>query len=363
MGRFVCAALVAAVCASVASANMGPPTIHGRVVAEPDGMKGVRVLHESLVIDLRPVARGEFAQVEATYRFRNDGPARQLELLFATGANEIAGFTVTLDGTPVPSAPRDVGELPKSWQPPEHTPGFDGAPLNYPIAKLFPREIKTVGFTLAVSPGEHSITVTYRAQTTKNVRSYPVGYWQFAYVLAPAKSWDGFGKLDVTVHVPEGWRSASEPALTRDGDTLRGTFDGLPADALALTIQAPVGNGFYITRVVLWCLFVAICVTLARWTWRVSVRTGRTCSGRGILGRGLLLAIVAYTIVVAGFVFAMGGAEQLVPESQRGGSSELWIAIVISVYLSVLGVPAFALFTVVTGLVVSYHQRPVPPAT
>jgi hypothetical protein len=361
MGRFVCAALVAAVCASAASANMGPPWIGGRVVAEPDGMKGVRVLHETLVIDLKPVARGEFAHVEATYRFRNDGPARQLELLFATGANEIAGFAVVLDGTPVPSAPRDVGELPPSWQPPKTTPGFNGYEINYG-PKLGGSDLKTVGFTLAVSPGEHTVRVSYRAPTSKYMRTYPVAYQQFAYVLAPAKSWDGFGKLEVTVHVPEGWAAASEPALTRDGDTLSGTFDGIPADALALTIQAPVGNGFYITRVVLWCLFAAMCVTLARWAWRTSVRTGRTCNGRGILGRGLLVAVVAYLIAITGFVVAMGGAEQVVPESQRGGSSELWIAIVISVYLSVLGVPAFALFTVVTGLVVSYHQRPVPPA-
>lgn len=362
MGRFVCAALVAAVCASAASANMGPPWIGGPMFAEPDGMKGVRVLHETLVIDLRPVARGEFAQVEAIYRFRNDGPARQLELLFATGANEIAGFTVTLDGAPIPSAPRDVGELPTSWQPPKTTPGFNGHSMRY-WPKLEGRDLKTLGFTLTVSPGEHTIGVNYRAPASKNMTSYPHASQQFAYVLAPAKSWDGFGKLDVTVHVPEGWQAASEPALTRDGDTLRATFDGIPADALALTFQAPVGTSFYLTAVVLWCLFVAICVTLARWVWRTSVRTGRTCSGRGILVRGVLVALAAYLILGAGFVFAMGGAEQFVPAAHRSGLSGLSDGIVFSIYLSVLGVPALALFTVVTGLLVSYHQRPVPPAT
>jgi hypothetical protein len=362
MGRFVCAALVAAVCASAASANMGPPWIGGRVVAEPDGMKGVRVLHETLVIDMRPVARGEFAHVEATYRFRNDGPARQLELLFATGANEIAGFTVTLDGAPIPSAPRDVGELPKSWQPPKTTPGLNGHALEYG-PKLGGSDLKTVGFTLAVSQGEHTVRVSYHAPASKNMSGYPVAYQQFAYVLAPAKSWDGFGKLEVTVYVPEGWAAASEPALTRDGDTLRATFDGIPADALALTLQAPAGRGFVVAQVVLWVVFGLLCVATAWWVWLVGRKEGRRRDLVRIFVIGGAVAVAAHFILSVGFTCTLFGMERALPAQQVGGQTPTGgVAILVAVYMSALVVPAFAAFAVGTGLVVRHLNRPVPPS-
>ncbi len=363
MGRFVCAALIVAVCASAASANMGPPWIGGRVVAEPDGMKGVRVLHESLVIDLRPVARGEFAHVEATYRFRNDGPARQLELLFATGANEIAGFAVALNGTPVPSAVRDVGELPKSWQPPKATPGLDGHALNYG-PKLGGSDLKTIGFTLAVSPGEHTVRVTYRAPASKNMYGHPVAYQQFAYVLAPAKSWDGFGKLEVTVHVPEGWTAASEPALTRDGDTLRGTFDGIPADALALTLQAPAGRAYAVAQVVGWVVFALLCVATVWWVWRVGRKEGRRGDLARIIVIGGAVAIVAHIVLSAGLICTFVGIERALPSHQDGGTTPDGMAgILIAFYFSVVMVPAFAALAIATGLVVRHLNRSVPPAT
>jgi hypothetical protein len=358
MGRFICAALVAAVCASAASANMGPPWIGGRVVAEPDGMKGVRVLHEALVIDLRPVAGGQFAHVEATYRFRNDGPARQLELLFATGANEIAGFAVTLDGAPVPSAPRDVGELPKSWQPPLHTPSFDQHKLDYG-PKLGGSDLKTIGFVLAVSPGEHTVRVSYRAPASKNMYGYPVAYQQFAYVLAPAKSWEAFGKLDVTVHVPEGWAAATEPALTRAGDTLSGTFDGIPADALALTLQAPVGGAYGVTQVVLWVIFALLCVATAWWVWRVGRKEGRRGDLVRIFVIGGAVGVVAHIIVSVGFACTLFGMERALPAYQVGGQTPTGgVAILVAVYTSALIVPALALFTVGTGLVVRHLNKP-----
>ena len=55
-------------------------------------------------------------------------------------------------------------------------------------------------------------------------------------MLAPARAWDGFGGLDVTVHLPACWAAASRPELARVGDELRGSFDAVPADALALTV-------------------------------------------------------------------------------------------------------------------------------
>jgi hypothetical protein len=46
--------------------------------------------------------------------------------------------------------------------------------------------------------------------------------------------------LDVTVHLPDGWQALSTPPLEREGATLRGSFTGLPADALLLATRAPL---------------------------------------------------------------------------------------------------------------------------
>ena len=59
----------------------------------------------------------------------------------------------------------------------------------------------------------------------------------------------------MTVQVPPGWRAASVPALQREGDTLKGNFSKLPADALGLTLQAPEGWAYHLLKYVALGLF------------------------------------------------------------------------------------------------------------
>jgi hypothetical protein len=80
---------------------------------------------------------------------------------------------------------------------------------------------------LTLPPGQHTFTTHYQTEASADSsRKAATRYWQLAYVLA--RDWGGFGGLDVTVHVPPGWRAASRPSLTREGDQLHGTFDTIP---------------------------------------------------------------------------------------------------------------------------------------
>lgn len=364
MGRFVCAALVAAVCASAASANAGPPWIGGRVVTEPV-LKGARITGETLVIDLRPVARGEFADVEAAYRFTTVGfgpTSREIELVFVTGVNDFDSFAVTCDGAPVATHLIAGAPLFESWKPPAHTPGLDGAPLSY-HPRLTESQHKFVAFTLSVAAGDHELNVKYRAPASKNLSGHPVAYQQFAYVLAPAKAWDGFGKLDVTVHLPEGWSSASEPALTRDGNTLRGTFDGIPADALALTLQAPAGRGYAVAQIVLWGVFGVLCLVLAWLAWRIGRALGRRGNVWAILGIGFVFVCVAHVAIVVGLTAAQFGPERALPEHLVGGQGGAWAVFAAMLVAPLFVVPVYGGIVWGTGLVVRHLNRPVPPAT
>jgi hypothetical protein len=223
-----------------ARANVGPPALGGHVVAEPVGIADMEILDETLTIDLRPLTRNELVRVEAVYHLHNRAAEKTLDLLFASGSAVMANFQVTLDDRPLASRSAPAAPLPPSWRAPNQTPGIGkGSALEY--LHYRPREVKPVAFTATIPPGRHSLEVRYAAEAATHLLGSPTVYRQFAYVLAPAHAWSGFGGLDVTVHVPPGWLAASAPALNRDGDTLRERFTELPADALALTVQAPGG--------------------------------------------------------------------------------------------------------------------------
>jgi hypothetical protein len=234
-------ALALLLASTAARANVGPPSSGGQLVAEPVGvLRDVAITREALTIDLRPLAGNGLARVEAVYHLYNRGDRKTIDLIFASGADDVADFEVRLDDRRLASAPDPRTQLPESWRPPRYTPGLHGeGELEY--LRWHHRRISPVGFTAEIPPGRHTLAVRYAAEASTHLHGHPTVYRQFAYVLAPARAWAAFGGLDVTVVLPPGWAAASTPPLARDGDTLRGSFKGVPADALALTVQAPEG--------------------------------------------------------------------------------------------------------------------------
>ena len=293
---------------AAALANMANPWQPGDPLGEPTGaLRAIAIEREDLAIDLRPLAAGEPARVTATYRVRNDGTAQQLSLLFiaAALAEEVSGSpTVWLDGVTVPSQSAAPAVLPKTWQPPERTPALDGGEgLRYQVEE---RDNRALEFSIALPSGQHDIRVSYLARATAYSGDSPVRYWQLGYVLAPARDWASFGDLDVRVELPPGWSAASEPSLSREGDVLTGAFDGVPADAMALTAQAPVP--FLIDLLpVAWLGGLLICVTVGvlagRWLGRRRRRSAWALVPGFLLGCAWMAGvIVAATTTYLGVV-------------------------------------------------------------
>jgi len=219
-----------------ASANMANPHQPGDPVGEPSGgLESVAIERETLVLDLRPLADDQPAVVDATYNVRNDGSARTLRLVFVATGLVGNDNGVWLDGQPISTTPAMTSVVPSSWEPPKTTPGIDGGALGYDI-----RANGTLTFALSLTAGRHRIRVHYGAHASAYSGDAPARYWQLGYVLAPARSWESFGGLDVDVRLPPGWRAASSPSLTRVGDVLTGSFRTIPADTLGLTVQAPI---------------------------------------------------------------------------------------------------------------------------
>jgi hypothetical protein len=236
-----------------ASANVGPRSWGGQLAGEPAGIHDIAILREELAIDMRPLAGDGRVRVTATYHLDNRAAEQALDLVLASGSGEPAESRVTLDGGDVATALRLDVVLPASWQAPAATPLPDGGELDYELRERG----APLGFRLTVPPGRHALAVSYAADAVYRYDDEPTVLRQFAYVLSPARSWAGFGGLDVTVRLPAGWKAGVSPALARGGDTLHAVFSGVPADAIALTVAAPAG-AYWLVRYAAGALFAVV---------------------------------------------------------------------------------------------------------
>ncbi|HEX8353900.1 MAG TPA: hypothetical protein VF611_13420, partial [Pyrinomonadaceae bacterium] len=231
----ILASLLLCLCLPTAAfANAAAPSQGGHAGAEPTGLEEVFILRESLNIDLRRLEADSHEEqlilVEAVYELENRGVERRLDLVFAFGS-AFKDFRVWLDDQPVGSQPVRLEEQPRSWDAPDTTPWLDGRRLDYAGGSTsYYNARDSQSFNPVVPPGRHRLRASYSVTPTRYAGS-PVRYWQFAYVLAPAREWAGFGGLDVTVSAPRGWTVVTEPELATEGGGLKGHFDQLPAGA------------------------------------------------------------------------------------------------------------------------------------
>ncbi len=270
-----------------AHANMGQPYGGGEAAGEPVGITDVAIVREELVIDLRPLVEHENVKVSATYHLDNAGPEKALDLVFAAGSTT-KGFAVTLDGKLVESGETRVDNMPESWNPPKFTPTSDGGQLGYEDMGSAP-----IGFHLVVPPGRHDVSISYSAASSWHIGREPTIERQFAYVLAPARTWAGFGGLELTVLVPTDWEAAVTPALKRTGDTLHGVFSAVPADAVAITVRA-TSAAYAPLRIASLVLFLLVTIGglfgVVWWTLRNErqrLAASKFPSGVAAFGRGI----------------------------------------------------------------------------
>jgi hypothetical protein len=194
--------------------------------------------------------------VEAVYHLHNSEGAKKRELVFLSGTPLVRDFKVRLNGEAVPSqvipwTKEQTNRFPKSWLLSRELPGF-GGDSSHVLIEPVGGPLTVAVFTINLEPGAAILSVRYHARAAGADERHLTTTWHFPYLLAPARAWGGFGTLDVTVQVPEGWESIASPALEGEGDVLRGHFEGLPADTLALAVRAPVPRRCY------WWLRIAV---------------------------------------------------------------------------------------------------------
>lgn len=336
-------------------ANMADPVREGDPAGEPSALlDSIVIEQENLTIDMRRLTEKNPASVEAIYNVRNDGSDRVVELVFVANAMKPGRenrWNVWLDERPVIGSYSDALPLPETWQAPGSTPGIgDDEPLRYEVAHP-----STISFIINLSPGPHSIRVRYNAMPTEHSGDSPALYWQLAYVLAPARRWGGFGRLEATVLLPSEWNAAVTPPMERHGDMLVGAWDSLPADALAITVQSPISDYYWfaehlptlLTLVLSLILSVSSGGVVGRWLAR---RGRRSLMGLPFaLGVGIVIAVG----LLGANLFEESLVKDLMGYQHARGHGYGYTVVLILIYLPL----SFILGTIITQIFVVRGMR------
>jgi hypothetical protein len=349
------------------------PRFWGDATSEPWGLKNVVIAQERLTIDLRPLADLKPARVEVTYVLSNAGESKHLDLLFVSGEVGVSDFEARLGeqllGTrllPKDESRRLWEQAPSSWRPPSEAPGIERESTYYMFSS-WARQPELVAFSLELPPGLSTLHVRYRARAC-GAAERPTVTWQFPYVLAPAREWGAFGGLDVTVHLPAGWEARSMPALEREGDTLQGSFPGLPADALLLATGAPVPPEYDWAVRLSEVFWVVLLLGGPVMCWGVGRRLGRARAAAGAPGgaapsraalRGLVLgsrpALLWGALIYASVPVCMGIIRASLHGQESPSFSDPWF---VGPCLNYFIIPAAVLLGVTITLVSASGAAP-----
>jgi len=125
----------------------------------------IGISHETLHIDMRPLARNKLVNVEVMYELDNAGSTQQLELLFVTGANYVENFHVWLGEVELSTETSavNIDELPPSWKPPTITPKIDSEQSNAYPNYYTDLPTQLVKFSAEIPSGKSQLKVAYQA--------------------------------------------------------------------------------------------------------------------------------------------------------------------------------------------------------
>ncbi len=280
------------------NANMAKPWQEGELVGEPTGdFRNLGIVWEKLNFDLRPLKDLGESTVTAIYQIRNDGEEIPVELLFVSPG--IKTGNITLDGKTIAGETVTNPKLPPTWRSPSQVPKSGGGSIFYFASESSNSALK---FKPTIPPGEHQIQVKYVVIPSSYDYSTYKDY-QVVYILAPAKNWAFFKRLEIEIKIPEKWKVATSLPMKSTGNILKATFNKIPADnlAIATTPHIPwyVSSIISLTPVV----FYIGGLIAARWIGEATTRKTDELKVRLLIGLlvAIPLGIVAFlTLAIMG---------------------------------------------------------------
>jgi hypothetical protein len=167
------------------------------------------------------------------------------------------------------------------------------------------RRMEWLLFHLDFAPGQsRTVTVNYKHKPTEDLAAYVNPTFTYEYLLSPAKSWAGFGPLEVTLRLPDKTRLSSSIPFRLEGDLHRAQLAALPDGELRFEVMSLRGLWFSMADPAGYWVILAAAVAIA--TIAVGRAAGRRWARRRpgwqrtllhLVGSGLF-AMVASTLVV-----------------------------------------------------------------
>uniref|UniRef100_A0A8T6QXA4 Uncharacterized protein n=2 Tax=Cyanophyceae TaxID=3028117 RepID=A0A8T6QXA4_9CYAN len=327
-----------------AQANMANPEWPGHLLTEPwTDVATLAIVHEDLVLDLRPLETERYAHIQATYTINNPGEATTVALLFA--APGLESGTVTLDGTQaIAATPTAAPTIPDDW---------DDA--------SFYQEVQGLEFQVPLSSGQHEIAVNYQGLPSSDdagvYREYTLQYW-----LAPARQWQSFGTLTVDVFAPSNWETMFDPDLAGvEAGHWQQTFDGLPGDVLTIASRPLISPIAGFLRGLSLVVGVAIAFAVTGWLyyWLGGISQRHAWSGGGLVLTFLLVMPLSIPLFWGLSGLGVWGSESLLSGAHLGVSYR-YSRMMMMLLGGVIAAPA-GLLTAIFGFVYGRQQRPPQP--
>jgi hypothetical protein len=338
-----------------AQANMpSPGWLEGDRAAIPlTTLSPAEILHETLTFDLTPLDSSQPGSVSATYQIRNPNPPAAADFLFISSG--ISSGRVTVNQSPVIVRPVRGEEV---------SPKFRDAVKRYAQPTDNPSE-PYLQFRAMLPKGDFPIQVHYRVRPSIYDGFSVYRQYQVQYALAPARDWQQFGTLDVSIKLPPGWQGSANPEMALAGDTLSGSFTGIPADRLIIDLQ-PQGskaaeqryNGLLIAGL---AIAVLLSIAVGWWLGRFSKRRLVWCRDRPrfwtTLGWLSLLTLVILLLPLCPVIFwlvlsvtnllgRLGLPSQHISPLWNAESGRIWIALILGSLTAIIAAISFAIAAV-----------------
>ena len=376
-------AILHAVVAARARANVGPQWWGGYASEPNGGLEDIAIVHETLDLDLRPLAKGQAVGVEATYELHNFSGNKNLHLVFVAGTDEVSDFVVCLNERPLASqgVPTQLAETFWASRPAAFDPALPLSTGNHPPLPQFNLSamqsaihigsgwypMALVPFAVELPPGRSTLRASYHTKAVETDEEYPTATWHLPYVLSPARAWRSFGGLDVTAHVPDGWDHLTTLPLERTGNELHGSFAELPADVLVVSTRLPVGpeheqritwfTGLYFLIVMIGGVF---CMVWGRWVGQWLSRSTIHCVIRAvlILSIGMPGLVWGALVIVAWRVVSWGVRGPIALQESPYYHEHFFLPALASFFFSFLAVPLGIALTGLTAFVYRRYGKP-----
>jgi hypothetical protein len=336
-----------------AIANMpAPGWVEGDRAATPlTTLAPAEILRETLRFDLTPLNTGQLGLVSATYQVRNPNPAIAADFLFISPG--ISSGTVTVNQTPVTAQPVLADDVALKFR--------DALKR---CSKFLATTAKStyLQFRASLPQGEFPIQVDYQVRPSIYDGFTAYRQYQVLYALAPAKDWQRFGSLDVSIKLPPGWQGSTNPAMTQSGDTLSGSFQGIPADLLTIDLQPSDGKAveqrYNILLIAGLAIAFLLCLTLGWWLGRWGKRGLNWGRKRGIYWTGLGWLSIPIALVLlfplcpilfwlvmstTNFLGRVGVPSQHISRLWNAESGRIWGALIFGSITAIVAVVSFAI--------------------